>query len=73
MDCCLPFPNQCLRWSAEQFSHDQFDLKNPALQYQNVRVNIFSQSLPLQPSSLFHVLTNAHRHGNHGFHTFADR
>ena len=73
MDCCLPFPNQFLRWSAAQFSHDQFDLKNRGLQYQNVRVNIFSQSPPLQLASRFHALMNAHRHGNHGFHTFADR
>ena len=73
MDCCLPFPNQFLRWSATQFSHDQFDLKNRGLQYQNIHVNIFLQLLPLQLASLSHALTNAHRHGNHGCHIFADR
>lgn len=41
MDCCLPFPNQFLRWSVAKFSHDRFDLKNRAPQYQNIRVNIF--------------------------------
>ena len=73
MDYCLPFSNQCLRWFAAQFSHGQFDLKNRGLQYQNVRVNIFLQSLPLQLALLFHALTNALHHGNHGCHTFADR
>ena len=73
MDYYLPFPNQFSRWFEAQFSHDRFDLKNHGLQYQNVRVNIFLQSLPLPLASLFHVLTNAHHHGNHGFHTFADR
>ena len=73
MDYCLPFPNQFAPLSAEQFLHDRFGLKNRGLQYQNVRVNIFSQSLPPQLASLFHALTNGHRHGNHGCHTFADR